>query len=197
MSVNAIPFLSFKWTTQAHLLKIINKACKKRIPLLNVLNNCISAKSAPKILSIKDECTFCFLNFVIIDLRNSLANCLFSETTSELIPVPLFEFYKSIHKRSSLENYTSNNTTQQETTRVQHDTTRDNTSTIRGNTSTTRHNTSATRDNTSTTRVQNNITFTYIIAVYSGPGILGSKPLFIFYTLETENCFFQWQAKQN
>ena len=50
-------------------------------------------------------------------MRNSLANCLFSETTSELIPVPLFVFYKSIHKRSSLENYTSNNTTQHETTR--------------------------------------------------------------------------------
>ena len=166
------------------LTKNINKACKKRIPLLNVLNNCISAKLAPKILSIKDECTFCFLNFVIIDLRNSLANCLFSETTSELIPVLLFVFYKSIYKRSSLENYTSNNTRQ-------HDTTQDNTSTTRHNTrqhkyNTRQHeyNTSATRDNTSTTRVQNNITFTYIIAVYSVPGILGSKPLFILYTLE-------------
>ena len=38
---------------------------------------------------------------------------------------------------SSLENYTSNNTTQHETTRVQQDTTRDNTSATRH--STTRH----------------------------------------------------------
>ena len=46
-------------------------------------------------------------------------------------------------ERSSLENYTSNNTSQHDTTRVQHDITRDNTS---NNTS--QHNTSKTRDNT-------------------------------------------------
>ena len=56
---------------------------------------------------------------------------------------------------SSLENYTSNNTTEHKTTRIQHDTTRDNTSTRRDNTSITWH-------NTSTTRVQNNIKFTLI-----------------------------------
>ena len=65
---------------------------------------------------------------------------------------------------SSLENYTSNNTrqhdttrvqheyktTQYNTTRIQHDTTRVQHDTARDNTSTTRHNTSTTRHNTST-----------------------------------------------
>ena len=31
---------------------------KERIPLLNLLINCISARSAPQLLSIKDEYTF-------------------------------------------------------------------------------------------------------------------------------------------
>ena len=31
---------------------------KKRIPLLNLLINCIPARSAPQLLSIKDEYTF-------------------------------------------------------------------------------------------------------------------------------------------
>ena len=41
--------------------------------------------------------------------------------------------------RSSLENYTSNNTTKHETTRVQHKTTRYNTSTTRDSTSAKQH----------------------------------------------------------
>ena len=60
---------------------------------------------------------------------------------------------------SSLENYTSNNTTQHDTTRVQHKTTRHSTSTTRlkhdttrGNTNTTQGSTSTARDNTSTIR---------------------------------------------
>ena len=44
--------------------------------LLNSLINCISARSAPQVLSIIDECTFLFLNFLIIGLCNSSANCL-------------------------------------------------------------------------------------------------------------------------
>ena len=45
-------------------------------PLLNLLTNCISARSAPQILSIKDNCTFRFLNFLIIGWCNSSVNSL-------------------------------------------------------------------------------------------------------------------------
>ena len=45
-------------------------------PLLNLLINCISAKSMPQILSIKSECTFLLLNLLIIGLGNSSANSL-------------------------------------------------------------------------------------------------------------------------
>ena len=47
---------------------------KNRNPLSNLLINCISAKSAPQILSIKGECTFLLLNFRIIGLCNPSAN---------------------------------------------------------------------------------------------------------------------------
>ena len=44
-------------------------------PLLNLLINCISARSAPtKVLSIKGERTFLFSNFLIIGLCNLSAN---------------------------------------------------------------------------------------------------------------------------
>ena len=55
--------------------------------LLNLLVNCISARSVPQILSIKDECAFSFLNFLITGLCNSSANSLF-EIFSFLIPIP-------------------------------------------------------------------------------------------------------------
>ena len=42
--------------------------------LLYLLFNCISAKSAPQILSIKGDYTFLLLNFLIIGLCNSSAN---------------------------------------------------------------------------------------------------------------------------
>ena len=48
---------------------------KNQNPVLNLPINSISARSAPKILSIKDECTFCFSSFLIISLCNSSANC--------------------------------------------------------------------------------------------------------------------------
>ena len=35
----------------------------KNLPLLNLHINCTSARSAPEILSVKDECTFLFLSF--------------------------------------------------------------------------------------------------------------------------------------
>ena len=41
-------FLSFKRTTQTYLLKISVKHNKNLNSLLNLLINCISAKSAPK-----------------------------------------------------------------------------------------------------------------------------------------------------
>ena len=55
-------------------------------PLLNLLIICISARSAPQILSIKIECTFHFLNFPMTGLCNSSANCL-SDILSILLPL--------------------------------------------------------------------------------------------------------------
>ena len=52
------PFLSFNGTTQAYLLKISITHNKNLIPLLYLLNNCISAKSAPQILSLNAACIF-------------------------------------------------------------------------------------------------------------------------------------------
>ena len=45
-------------------------------PLLNLLINCISAKSVSQILSIKGECTFRLWKFLIIGLCSSSANYL-------------------------------------------------------------------------------------------------------------------------
>ena len=41
-------------------------------PLLDLLNNCISARLAPEILSIKGERTSRFPNFLIIDLDSDI-----------------------------------------------------------------------------------------------------------------------------
>ena len=87
-----MPFLFFEGITHAYLLKILITHNKKRILLLNVLINCISAKSAPQIWSIKNECSF-FLHFLIIDLLNSLANSMFG-IFSFLIPLPEVFFYQ-------------------------------------------------------------------------------------------------------
>ena len=43
---------------------------------LNLLINFISTRSAPQILSMKAECTFLFVNFLIIDLCDSSVNSL-------------------------------------------------------------------------------------------------------------------------
>ena len=40
-----------------------------------LLINCISGRSAPHVLSVKDVYTFCFSSFLIINLCNSAANC--------------------------------------------------------------------------------------------------------------------------
>ena len=56
------PFLSFKGTTQAYLLKISITHNKNLIPLLYLFNNYISGKSAPQILSLNDACTFLIMD---------------------------------------------------------------------------------------------------------------------------------------
>ena len=60
VSVTVVPFLTFKAITHAYLLKISIIYNKKQIHLLNLFINCISARSAPQILSIKDACNFGF-----------------------------------------------------------------------------------------------------------------------------------------
>ena len=49
-----MPFLSFKGITQAYLLKISITHNKDLNPLLNLLNNYISAKSKTQILSLNE-----------------------------------------------------------------------------------------------------------------------------------------------
>ena len=60
--VIVIHFLPFKGTTPAYLLKLSITHNQNRIPLLNLLINCISAKSASQILSLKDDHPFRFSN---------------------------------------------------------------------------------------------------------------------------------------
>ena len=57
-------------------MKISITRNKKRISLLNLLINYISARSAPQILSMKNECSFFISNFLVIGLCNSSANSL-------------------------------------------------------------------------------------------------------------------------
>ena len=48
---------------------------KNRIVLLNLLNNCMPARTAPHILYLNDEYTIAFSDFFIIGLYNSFARC--------------------------------------------------------------------------------------------------------------------------
>ena len=68
--------------------KIATTHNKKGIPLLNLFINCISARSASQMLSIKGECTFLFLNFLRIGLYHSSANSWFEKF---LFLIPLQE----------------------------------------------------------------------------------------------------------
>ena len=63
---------------------------KKRIPLMDLLINCISERSAPQIFSIKGECTFLFLNFIITGLCYSSANSLFEIFLLLILPPEVF-----------------------------------------------------------------------------------------------------------
>ena len=85
--VIVIPFLSLKGITNVYLLKISITHNKKRIPWLNLLINCISARSIPQILYITNKYTFPFWNFLIIYLSNSSVDSSF-EIFIFLIPLP-------------------------------------------------------------------------------------------------------------
>ena len=73
-STNCNTFLSFKVITHAYLLRVSIKHSKNRILSLKFLMNCISARSAPQILSLKSECTFLSLNLLITGLYSPSAN---------------------------------------------------------------------------------------------------------------------------
>ena len=64
--VIVIPFLFFKGATHAYLLKALITHNKNRNPFLYLLINYTSARSAPQILSLKDESTFSFSIFLMI-----------------------------------------------------------------------------------------------------------------------------------
>ena len=68
---------------------------KNQNPLLNLLINCVSARSAPQILSIKGNCTFILLNFPIIGLCSSSANSLL-EIFSFLTVPPEVSYQKKL-----------------------------------------------------------------------------------------------------
>ena len=57
----------------------------------------MSARSAPQILSIKGECTFLLLNFVIIDLSNSSANSLVEMFSFLTVPPEIYKPLKPVH----------------------------------------------------------------------------------------------------
>ena len=77
---------------------------KNQKSLLILFINCICAKSAPQILSIKRECTFLLLNFLIFGLCNSSANSLleiFSFLITDLfasVADPPDVFYQKMYK---------------------------------------------------------------------------------------------------
>ena len=64
------------------------------MPLFYLLNNCMSAKSTPQMLSLNDEYTLRLLNFLITGLCNSSANL----TLLILIaPLPLLFLSKNFY----------------------------------------------------------------------------------------------------
>ena len=80
-SVILITFLSFKGTTHTYLLKILMTHNKKWNPSPYLLINSISTRLVPGIVSLKDEYTLPFSNFLIIGYHNSSAKCLFGFTS--------------------------------------------------------------------------------------------------------------------
>ena len=69
---------------------------KNLIPLLYLLINCVSAKSAPQMFSVKEEYNQRFLNFLIIGLCNSSGNCWFDFTFNSTTQSTSRLFFKKI-----------------------------------------------------------------------------------------------------
>ena len=67
-----IPLLSFKEITYAYLMKMSRIHNENLNPLLNLFVKCVSARSTPQILYIKDEGTFSFLKLFIIGFQLTL-----------------------------------------------------------------------------------------------------------------------------
>ena len=78
---------SLPLSTHAYLLKISITHNKKRTLLLILLFDCISARSALQILSVKGECTFGLSNFLIIGLCNTSANSWFRKISHLTAPL--------------------------------------------------------------------------------------------------------------
>ena len=70
--VIVITFLSFKGITHIYWLKRLITRNKKQILLLNLLINCILARSVPQ-MSLNNDCTFLLSNFLMIGLCSSSA----------------------------------------------------------------------------------------------------------------------------
>ena len=68
-------FCLSKETSHVYFLKTLMTIIKNEFLYHILLINCISGRSAPQVLSVKDVYTFCFSSFLIIDLCNSAANC--------------------------------------------------------------------------------------------------------------------------
>ena len=64
--------------------------------LLNLLISCISPISSPQMLSLKGECTFLFLNFLITDMCNASANSLLEMISFSTVPPEVF--YQKVYK---------------------------------------------------------------------------------------------------
>ena len=91
-----IPLLSFKGINHEYLLWMSIANNKNLNPLSNLLLKCISARSAPQILSIKVDCTYLFLKFLIIGLCNFSVKSLL-----EIFSFSLFHlkfFYEIVYK---------------------------------------------------------------------------------------------------
>ena len=75
------------------MLKTHNKNLNS---LLSLLINCISARSAAQILFIKGQCTFLFLDFLIIGLCNSSVSSLLEIISFLTVPPEVFFIKKFI-----------------------------------------------------------------------------------------------------
>ena len=71
--------MTFKGTALVYFLQISRTLNENWIPLLYLLINCISAKSAPHMLFIDDEYSLFFVKCLIIGLCNLCVNCWFNQ----------------------------------------------------------------------------------------------------------------------